>query len=180
MEQKESNIDEEALGILVNCEELFEDGEEGEQQLYEKLRAIAEEAPEQRIAALVKAAPIDKTELQIKAVFRAAVYGEISLLFGDIFTNEDTERAKECTQKAFRALLEDVHEFNGFIQKGILIDTLLPLLSEISEHGWDFISIDESRLIFLLTNGHRAHKTEAEKLLRQITEKKLKKFSKRY
>ena len=151
MEAEENKND----GILVDCSALFEGGEEGEQRLYETLRAIAEESPEREISALVSCDQKEKTETQIKAVFRAAVYGEISLLFGDVFTNEDAEEAKECAQRSFRSLLEEGREFNGFIPKGILIDTPLALLSDISEKGWDFFGINTTKIAYLLLGGQK-------------------------
>ena len=112
--------------------------------LYENFRAIAEEDPNRKIAVLVK------SENEIKAAYRAAVYGEISLLFGNIFTKEDAESAKESTRRAFCELLEEKHEFNGFVSKGILIDTPLALLTELSVQGFDFFCYDAEKISILL------------------------------
>ncbi len=157
MEQEETKNDGEKFGILVDCAPLFENGEDGEQRLYEALRTLAEEAPEREIAALVRSENAGRTESEIKAIFRAAVYGEISLLFGDIFTKEDAEEAKECAQRAFRSLLEEKHEFNGFLPKGILIDTPLALLSEIPRQGFDFFCIDRQKITSLLLGTKKSN-----------------------
>ncbi|MBQ2999763.1 MAG: hypothetical protein IJD64_04810 [Clostridia bacterium] len=175
MEAEENKND----GILVDCSALFEGGEEGEQRLYETLRAIAEESPEREISALVSCDQKEKTETQIKAVFRAAVYGEISLLFGDVFTNEDAEEAKECAQRSFRSLLEEGREFNGFIPKGILIDTPFALLSKISEQGFDFFCLDEKRLIRLFVGASNGNEVAALQILNDLCEKNLQKISKK-
>ena len=179
MEQEENKNDGEKFGILVDCRALFEDGEEGEQRLYETLRALAEEDPEREISVLVSSDQQEKTETQIKAIFRAAVYGEVSLLFGDIFTNEDAEEAKDCAQRAFRSLLEEGREFNGFIPKGLLIDTPLALLSEISEQGFDFFCLDEKRLIRLFVGESNRNEVAALRILNDLSEKNLQKFSKK-
>ncbi|MBO5938114.1 MAG: hypothetical protein J6Q82_01255 [Clostridia bacterium] len=115
-----------------------------EEALYQSLRELTEQDTERKVATIVR------NREEIKAAYRAAVYGEISLLFGDIFTGEDAEQAKSTAHLAFRELLEEKHEFNGFIPKGILIDTPLALLSQIPTDGIDFFCYDIEKLSILL------------------------------
>lgn len=176
MEAEENKNDGETSGILVDCKEILEDSEE---PLYERIRSLAEETPEREIGILVQSDFKEATETQIKAIFRAAVYGELFLVFGDVFTNEDAELAKDCANRAFRSLLEEGREFNGFIPKGILVDTPLALLSHISEQGFDFFCIDEKRLIRLLVGGKVGYEDMARRILKELSQKNLQKFSKK-
>lgn len=182
MEHEENKSDGDFSEILADCQKLWNpknDIEIGEEKLYQTLRAAVEDFSERSIAALVRLEPKAEAEAQIKAIFRAAVYGDVSLLFGDIFTENDAEVAKQCAQSAFRSLLENEREFNGFIPKGIFIDTPLALLSELPEQGFDFFCLDEKRLTSLFTGGIDAQEKEASRLWKCIAEKNLKKISKK-
>jgi len=170
MNQENYSSDESEFGIFVDCSLLWEECEE-ETSLYETLRAFAEASPERELFALIRTEREDCTETTVKAIFRAAVYGNISLLFGNIFNNSDLEEAKECANRAFRSLLEEGHEFNGFLPKGILLDTPLALLSEISEQGLDFFCLDEERLSSLFTGGVDCRKESAKEFFNGRIEK---------
>ena len=138
--------------------------EEYEDALFERLRSIAECHPDHKMAFLVR------SEDEIKAAYRAAVYGEISILFGNIFTDEDAERAREQAGQAFRALLEENREFNGFIPKGILIDTPFALLSEIPAQGFDFFCYHIDQLLILMAGEKKTaqkHRSRIEKAIRE-------------
>ena len=141
-----------------------------EEQLYEKFRSFAEQNPERKIALLVR------TEEEIKAAYRAAVYGELSLLFGNILTQEDAEKEKERAMRAFRELLEENHEFNGFIPKGILVDTPFALLSQISTEGFDFLCYDVEKICVLMAGEKttaQAYRTAIEAMVRKNFHPKL-------
>jgi len=176
MNQEKNQNDEFFCHNIIDCATLGRKGEETEQVLYERLRTLVERNPEREHVVFVQSANKEK---EIKAIFRAAVYGNVSLLFGNIFTNEDANEAKESANRAFRALLEEGHEFNGFLPKGILIDTPLALLSGISEQGFDFCYLDEARVISLFTGDSPIREIEASRLLHRIVEKNLKEFSKK-
>ena len=139
--------------------------ENDEECLYEKFRAIAEEDPERKIAVLVQ------NESEIKAAYRAAVYGEIFLLFGDIFTKEDAESARERARRAFCELIEEHHEFNGFIPKGILVDTPLALLSNLSVQGFDFFCYDIEKISLLLTGNKKSILQKQQKAIQDLIRK---------
>lgn len=147
--------------ILADLKEFRQNNEEA---LYRTLRALAEEDTEQRLYVVIRSVE------EIKATYRAAVYGEISLLFGDVFTSKDAEKAKSDANLAFRELLEESHEFNGFLPKGILIDTPLALLAKLPSEGFDFFCYDAERLSILLV-GEKAraarHRTALNALIQQ-------------
>ncbi len=149
--------------ILVDTEKLNCVSEE---ECCEKLRSIAEQDAEQNIYAIVR-----KRE-EIKAVYRAAVYGEISLLLGNVFNKENAETAKVAANLAFRELLEENHEFNGFIRKGIFIDTPLALLSHIPTEGFDFFCYDAEKLSLLLAEQKKTVHTHR-KVLDTVIEKNI-------
>ena len=138
--------------------------EENEDALFERLRSIAECHPDHKMAFLVR------SENEIKAAYRAAVYGEISILFGNIFTDEEAERARDQAGRAFRALLEENREFNGFIPKGILIDTPFTILSEIPTQGFDFVCYHIEKISLLLAGEKKTaqkHRSRIEKASRE-------------
>ena len=72
--------------------------------------------------------------------------------------------------RAFRELLEENHEFNGFIPKGILVDTPFALLSKIPTEGFDFLCYDVEKISVLMA-GEKAiaqmHRTAIEAMVRQ-------------
>jgi len=171
MNQENHQNDEEISSLLLDCATLWKEGEDGEQRLYESLRSIAEEAPEQELVALVGNENSERTEAEIKAIFRAAVYGEFSLLFGNIFSSEDAEEAKECANRAFRSLLEEKHEFNGFLPKGILIDTPLALLSEIPKQSFDFFCVNTQKIAALLLGATQSSSGALSQKAREIVQK---------
>ena len=150
------------------------------EHLYETLRALTEEAPEKSIAALVVTNDPDVREEMIKSVFRASVYGEISLLFGNVFTKEDAAGIKEDAKRAFCSLLEEEREFNGFIPKGPLIDTPLALLSNGTMQGWDFFCLDEARVCDLLCGSAALRSEPLARALETLIQSNLPKTLSRY
>ena len=149
--------------FLADVEQISKNSEE---ECYEALCAIAERALDRSINVIVR------SKEEIKAAYRAAVYGEISLLFGNILTEEDAEEAKQRANLAFRELLEEKHEFNGFIPKGILIDTPLALLTALPADGIDFFCYDLEKLTMLLTKEKKTAQTHRQRI-RQIIEERI-------
>ena len=168
MNQEKNQNDEFFCHNIIDCATLGRKGKETEQALYERLRTLVERNPEREHVVFVQSANKEK---EIKAIFRAAVYGNVSLLFGNIFTNEDANEAKESANRAFRALLEEGHEFNGFLPKGILIDTPLALLSGISEQGFDFFCLDAKKISFLLMGAELHHRDCIDEKMKKIVQK---------
>ena len=87
----------------------------------------------------------------IRAVFRAAVYGDLSLLLGSVLTDEDVPLSLKTVHESFCELESEGREFNGYIPKGILIDTPIALGTITVAEGVDSICFDLSRLLRLLT-----------------------------
>ena len=63
---------------------------------------------------------------RIRAIYRASVWGQFSLLCSGAISSSDVSEVVESLKDVFCELESEGREFNGFIKKGILIDT--PLL----------------------------------------------------
>ncbi len=79
---------------------------------------------------------------QIRAVYRAGVWGRFSILCGGISTPEKYQRCIYSLHSAFRELDGEGREFNGFIPKGMLVDTPLMLLFHQKFKAFDFYCLD--------------------------------------
>ena len=85
-------------------------------------------------------------EAQVRALYRAGVWGRFSLLCTQIKT---PARALECAslmRSAFCSLEREHREFNGFIPKGICIDTPLLLLEPPRRRILDYFCLDINAL----------------------------------
>ncbi len=125
-----------------------------EDTLFELLRDLGEEHSSIPFTVLLRYHPADRDgaflHTQARALFRAAVYGRFSLLLGGILSNADVRQAMNEIHSAFCLLELEGREFNGYISKGILIDT--PLSLGITDtDGIDFICLDVSNLSRLFT-----------------------------
>ena len=58
----------------------------------------------------------DFTEKQVEALFRAAIYGNISLILGGVCSYRAARRAFELLHGSFCRLSEEGREFNGYIK----------------------------------------------------------------
>ena len=85
-----------------------------------------------------------------EAVFRAAVFGKFSVLLGGYKSSEDIISALSLMHRAFCALEQGGREFNGYIPKGILIDTPIWLSRPMPFPKADFVCFDMDRLTSLL------------------------------
>lgn len=88
---------------------------------------------------------------QLRALFRSAVYGRFSLLFQGPLTNEDCESCLRESHRAFCELESEGREFNGYIPKGVLIDSPLSLMTNLSLSAMDLLCFDLPRLGDCLT-----------------------------
>lgn len=125
-----------------------------EDSLFEILRDLAEENASIPFTVLLRFDPThhDSTKLraQIRALFRAAVYGRFTLLLGGVLSDADMRCAIDEVHSAFCELESEEREFNGYIPKGILIDTPLSLGITATD-GIDFFCLDISKLFRLFT-----------------------------
>ena len=90
---------------------------------------------------------------RIRAILRSAVYGEFSLLLRGILCEKDLKNALSSISRIFCELETDGREFNGYIQRGICIDSPMLLHQPLSSDGIDVCVIDAERLINLMTNN---------------------------
>jgi hypothetical protein len=100
-----------------------------------------------------------------EALFRAAVYGDMSLFIGGICSQNEVRHAFELLHGCFCRLLEDGREFNGYIAKGILISSPVLLLDALSLPRCDLLCLDFSLLSARLTGAE-----DRESLLRSREE----------
>ncbi len=126
-----------------------------EDSLFEFFRDLGERRAEFPITVLLRRERSREDSasfrLPIRSLFRAAVYGEFSLLIGGIVTEEDRTSALQEIHQVFCELESDGREFNGYIPKGILIDTPLALNKLQIGDGVDFFCLEITKLLRLLT-----------------------------
>ena len=124
-----------------------------EEQLYEAYRDVAELAVGRSVTVI---ADTDKyASDRLRAIMRGAVFGNISLAFRGILTEAELRRALERFCKSFCELETEGREFNGYIKRGLIIDT--PYLLQIAPQlcGVDFFIYDTDRLVRLLSGERK-------------------------
>ncbi|MBE6668283.1 MAG: hypothetical protein E7607_08260 [Ruminococcaceae bacterium] len=124
------------------------DPEEG---FFEEYRAVAEALFGIRIMAEAEWDSFFSS--RIKAILRGAVYGNFSISLRGILCEEDLRNALLDINRAFCSLEAEGREFNGYICRGICIDTPLLLRSSFSCEGIDNYSVDVERLFSLMTGS---------------------------
>ena len=82
-----------------------------------------------------------------EALFCAAVYGNFSIMFKGYRTANDIKKAMSCLHKAFCELEENGREFNGYIKRGLLLDSPFWLMRLPPLQKPDFICFDIDTLI---------------------------------
>ena len=114
-----------------------------EDEAYELLCDVADKNTGARIIAEIE---YGEGALEcIKGIYRAAVWGRISLLCR-VRTPEEAENFFSLTHSAFCTLEKQGREFNGFISKGLAVYTPIMLLTEPSRFA-DFFVIDCNSLL---------------------------------
>ncbi len=86
-------------------------------------------------------------EESIESVFRAAVYGIISLMLKGYSSKSQMENASKCISRVFSSLQDEGREFNGYIKKGLLVDAPIYLLQALPLHTPDFVCYDIDMLL---------------------------------
>lgn len=86
---------------------------------------------------------------RVRAVYRASVWGQFSLLCVGASLPEHVCSIYEALRDAFCELESEGREFNGFIKKGIEIDTPLLLYKFPTYLKFDFFCFDIDRLMHL-------------------------------
>ena len=122
-----------------------------EDGLYELCAELAEGRADLPITVTIpfdrRSAAHDRFRAQIRGLFRGAVFGSFSLLVDGILTEGDLKRAKEQIHRAFCELESEGREFDGYLPKGVRIDTPLLLGEPLSVGGLDFVCVDLGRLV---------------------------------
>ena len=92
-----------------------------EEDLYSIYTDIAECAVGQAVE--ISLSVKNDLECSIRALLRSAVWGEVSLLFSDVLTEDGLTKALDGFHKVFCELEAEGREFNGYIQRGLRIDS---------------------------------------------------------
>lgn len=108
-------------------------------------------------------------EVSLRALMRAAVWGECEAVLCGVHSKKELEGALRALHRCFCELEADGREFNGYIPRGLCIDT--PYMLSIAETlcGADLFLYDTDRLLYLLC-GRRENipKEVREHLLERI------------
>ena len=161
-----SELHADMAGALYDCDDIGRGDE-----LFESASALAEAFCTSSLGVLLSA-PRDSSDRErerfcdsAEALFRAAVYGDMSLFIGGICSQNEARHAFELLHGCFCRLLEDGREFNGYIAKGILISSPVLLLDALSLPRCDLLCLDFSLLSARLTGAE-----DRESLLRSREE----------
>ncbi len=138
-------------GVSIGAE-LSTDADE--QQAYEYLCEISDRYMGIPITVEADAsADTEKFEERVRAVYRAGVWGRFSLLCSCISTPEQAKERILSMHKVFRELDDKRREFDGFMPKGLLIDTPIMLLEGAQIKTVDFFHVDVEKLQCLLSGS---------------------------
>ena len=123
-----------------------------EQECYEYFCDVADTHTGAEIVAKADLALGSDTFLaRVRAIYRASVWGRFFLLCTSVSTPEREHECISALHRAFCMLDDERREFNGFIPKGILIDTPMMLFSRHKPRLIDFFVLDIERIRHLMT-----------------------------
>ena len=92
---------------------------------------------------------------RLRAIYRAGVWGRFSLLCTSVSTPEQVKECIMTMHEVFHELDTESREFDGFMSKGLLIDTPLMLLSRAETRMIDFFYIDVKKLRRLFSGSEK-------------------------
>lgn len=125
-----------------------------EESAYEYLCELADRNTGSRIvAALHAGGGADKVTALVRAAYRAGVWGRFSILFCGIRLPDEASVCVEALHRAYRELDAASREFNGFIPKGMAIETPLMLMCPDKLSAFDFFCLDADKLAELFGGG---------------------------
>lgn len=144
----------ESNGALLHAADL---GGRSEEERLERLCALAEVLPRRTLTVLIepssRSALLSNLHTWVRSVFLASVYGRFSLLIGGAVSARELSCALREIWLCFCELEAEGREFNGYISKGVLIDTPL-LLSARTMDGVDRICYDLYKLSRFSVGDH--------------------------
>ncbi len=123
-----------------------------EELLFESYRDAAERNLGHSLAVLIDS-DIHLTD-RLRALMRASVFGELSLLLRGVLTESELICALDVFCRAFCELEIDGREFNGYLPRGLLIDTPY-MLKKASELGGVDILVYDAESLARLFCGYR-------------------------
>ena len=139
-------------GILFDVERARLPEGELEFTLYEALRDVAETATGFPITVATNAVfPLSPT---LRALFRSAVWGDFSLIFKSVLSAGEIREALRATHGIFCELESEGREFNGYIPKGVCVDTPFLLTERLDFGGIDLCCFNVEAISTLMTNRH--------------------------
>ena len=147
-------------GIVVDTKSLEATDE---QEIYELLCDVADKNTGVKIAVRVSLGTDTDTLPYVRAVYRSGVWGRFSLLFSDALTLSDARRCVSLMHSAFRELDTEKREFNGFIPKGITVETPIMLLERPIHRLLDLFCLDLAALSVRFSGFEDTTVTELEK-----------------
>ena len=84
---------------------------------------------------------------RIESIFKAALYGDLSIQLEGYTGKADIERAMSCMHRAFCSLEAQGREFNGYLPRGILLSAPVWLTQTSPMVKADFVCLDLDLLI---------------------------------
>ncbi len=141
---RESN----ALMYCVSCES-------AQPELFDALCALAEEGySHNRDRHIAVNLPIPHGDKQselfceyAEALFCAAVYGSFSLVLSDFYAETQISHALSLLHSVFCRLQEQGREFNGYLKKGLMLESPLWLTASLPMQNPDMLFLDFDRLL---------------------------------
>lgn len=97
----------------------------------------------------------------IRGIYRSAVYTRLSLLLEGISDPDGTSALLSLCHQAFCELSEEAREFNGYLPKGIRLDTPLLAFECPLPRGVDFFCLDVERIRTLLCGKKKEARSPA-------------------
>lgn len=127
---------------------------ENEEELYLRCSDITENAVGRRVTFMISAK--DTSVSALRALMRGAVWGELSLLLCGILSEDELTDIMRKYCHAFCDLESDGREFNGYIPRGLCIDSPYLLSLSHSLRGVDFFIFDAEHLTALFCDRNSA------------------------
>ena len=127
------------------------ESDECEEELYIRYSEMAERTVGRSLTISLSAR--SDYSIALRALMRGAVWGELSLLLCDILTESELTNFMKGLCAAFCELEAEGREFNGYLPRGLCIDS--PYLLSISKElrGIDFFIFDLEKIISSLGGG---------------------------